>query len=444
MRTSVRNVVIVGVVAFATLLSSGAWALPLSQVFFPEANRLIGDPRRGTDEIYLNAAGATYLNPDNLINGTLPVAGQVPGQIESLRNVGIGYTGINIPQPCDVTGVPADPRSVLGSNPAEVLAGANPLVSNTWGVRAGAAVQWQTDQDGSAVSLTPLGVNSGQAYNITPGTLFSVAFGLNPAGVPTIVSPVDVGGAPGSVGGDGLADFVPWVRDLANPNQLVTGFGINGLDRAAIDGYFAALGPNAFGVGVTPAQVYAALIARVDVWEGGALFDQVAGSFDARNFNHNGGTNGMAGDELNDAVDGTLLLSGELSNIQIQNYWTAQILLDGQGRPVLNNGQFVAVPGTVKRTIKIVADVTYDGGTLLHWLSTTHGVISANYNGIPFTNVDTVTNGTHANPAAYDFIGDRTTSYDASQTFQAIPEPLTMLSGVLAIGALGGYIRRRR
>jgi hypothetical protein len=240
---------------------------------------------------------------------------------------------------------------------------------------------------------------------------------LNPGGAATIVAPADVGGAPGSAVGDGIADFLPWVRNLINPGQLITGYGIKAWDRAMIDGYFAA-DPDAFGVGVTPAQVHSALTARVDVWCGGELFDAAGGVFDARNFNHKGGTYAKPGDELNDAVDGTLLLTGELANIQIQNFWTARILLDASGNPVLANGQFVAVPGTVRRTIKTQGDIRWDGGSLFGSLANANGVFSANWNDIPFTNVDTATNGTHAVVTAYDFIGDAITSYDASVTFE--------------------------
>jgi hypothetical protein len=452
MRASIRRSVILGVVAFATLASS-ALALPLSQVWFPnEANRLIGDPRRGTDEIYQNSPGVTYLTPANILGGAAVLPGQVPGQIESLRNVaGTGYIGINIPQPCNVAGVASDPRNVLvnpTTNPPYAAAG------GMWGVRAGAAVQWQSVQDGATQLLTPSGVNSGQAYNLTPNNLFNTAFGLDPGGIPTAVAPVDVGGAPGSFAGDGVADFIPWVRNIADPNQLTTGYGINAWDAGAIHDYFDPASPKfnpaAFG-GAPEALVNAILDARVDLWEGGALFDQVTGSFDARNFNMSGGTNGIVGDELNDAVDGTLLLTGTLSNIQITNTWTAQILKDALGNPVLVGGLFVADPTKpVQRTIKIVADITYDGGTLLPWLKPDPvtglktGVISANYNSIPFTNVDTVTKGTHPDIAAYDFVGNKLTSYDASQTFQTIPEPLTMASGILALCGLGGYAQRRR
>lgn len=428
MRASFRNSVILGVVAFATVVSS-AWAVngPLSIVYFPnDSNRLVGDPRRGTDEIYLNTAVNTYLNPANILGGApvTPVGSQVPGQIESLRSVaGVGLTGINIPQPCDVSGVPSDPRSgLINPDNAPPYGGAGQV----WGVRAGVAMQWQTVQDGSTNFLMPAGVNSGQGYNLTPRSVYSVVLGLNPVGVPTIVIPADDGLAPGSVAADGVSDFVPWVRDIST-GQLITGFGLNFWDANAA----AAAGFDAAGI--------LALTPRLDVYEGGALFDQVLGAFDAQNFNHNGGTNGIAGDELNDAVDGTLLLSGSLVDVQVENTWTANLL-------GIVNGQFVADPTTVRRTIKVKGTVIWDYNdpSILLDPENRIGTFSANWNGINFTNIDVVTGGTHQNVSAYDFVGDSITSYDGSVTFQAIPEPLTMVSGVLALCGLGGYIRRRR
>ncbi len=412
---SVTRSVVLSVAAVAMLAAAAAAETCPFYWFAGDSNRLIGDPRRGTDEIYINSAG-TYLTPANIKNGVPVGIGQVPGQIESLRAGGGGYVGVNVPQPCDVSGVPADGRAGL-VNPIPPLPATYGVPGRMWGVRAGVAVQWQTVQDGASRLLNPLGMVSGQAYRITPATLFSVAFGMDPGGAVTIVTPADAGGAPGSAVGDGIADFLGWVRNLNNPGQLITGYGIKAWDRAMIDGYFAA-DPDAFGVGVTPAQVHSALTARVDVWCGGELFDPVTGVFDARNFNHNGGTYAQPGDELNDAVDGALLLTGELSNIQIQNVWTAQILLDARGNPVLANGQFVAVPGTVRRTIKAQGDIRWDGGSLFGSLANANGVFSVNWNDIPFTNVDTATNGTHAVVTAYDFVGDAITSYDASVTFE--------------------------
>ncbi len=411
-----RSIVVLSVAAVAMLAAAAVAETCPSYWFVGDANRLIGDPLRGTDEIYINSADGTYRTPANIKNGVPVVIGQVPGQIESLRAGGAGYVGINVAQPCDVSGVPADGRGAL-VNPIAPLPTTYGAPGRVWGVRAGVAVQWQTVQDGASQVLSPLGTVSGQAYRVTPATLFSVAFGTNPAGAATIVTPADIGGAPGSAVGDGIADFLPWVRNLSNPGQLITGYGIKAWDGAMIDGYLAA-DPDAFGVGVTPAQVHSALTARVDVWCGGNLFDPGAGVFDARNFNHNGGTYAKPGDELNDAVDGSLLLTGELANIQIQNFWSAQILLDVNGTPVLSNGQFVAVPGTVRRTIKAQGDIRWDGGSLFGSLANANGVFSVNWNEIPFTNVDTATNGTHAVVTAYDFVGDAITSYDASATFE--------------------------
>lgn len=426
----------VAAVVIAAFVADVASAAPPAWVFSGDANRLIGDPLRGTDENYTNTIpgppAVIYYTPANLKNGTAPVAGPVAGQFESLRVGSGGTLGINLPQPMKVPAT--DPRSGIPDPfvPTNATAGNLPNVpagGDYWGARAGVAVQWQTNQDGSSVMLTPAGIVNGQAFSITPRNLFSVAAGLTPSGSLAIATPINDGLAPGSAVEAGpvtntIGDFVPWLRSTGDPGKVITGYGITTWDTASVAANLAFLTAGLDQAAGTPddvpaSVVTAALVGRVNLWEGGSLFEPGTGgtppgNFNELNFNFAGGSYAMSGDGLNAGVDGTLLLTGTLEDVRISNVWTADILtvVDPDGTP--NNGDefFVAKPGTVRRTIKVAGNIHWDGGSLQALLSSTNGVFSVNYNNIPFTN----TTGQDTD-TAYDFVGDAITSYDASMTF---------------------------
>lgn len=485
MRRSVRNVLIVGAVVASTLAASSAWALPY---FAADSNRLIGDPRRGTDEDFWNGVNPIginqghYASPRELSGGPVAGPGSVAGHIESIMLGGGagGSVGINVPQPMQQTGAVGagvDPRTAL-VNPTAVFAGYAANAQGMFAVRNGAAVQWQTVADGSPIALLPLGSVSGQAFGITPNYTRAVVVGKDTAGGIAVANPINSGLSPGSFKEGGpisFGDNVPWLESLGDPSTLVTGFSLTPWDTTTVlTGVDPLTGvpnlPILTSAGATPQQALDALVGRLNVYEGGALYDPVVGSHNEYNFNHSGGTHGLAGDELNDAVDGTLLLSGTLENMTIQNVWTApkkgtaQVDIDNDGDL---DSVWVADATRIRRTITINGTIWWrkydqngnitsmwdiltnneDPAVMQHFVDPQSGIafdyvvgsFSASYTTTPFTNT-TGANG----DGIYDFLGDARSSYSADASFVVpVPEPLTVLCSVLAMGGLGAYARRR-
>ena len=225
-------------------------------------------------------------------------------------------------------------------------------------------------------------------------------------------------------------------------------------------------------------RAVAALVGVIDLYDdrepAPTLYDQtddVNNDEDALNLETGTANPGFPTDELNDAIDGTLLLRGFLENVNIENRWTAEPILvlneegeeefatefidiptglfDEEGEPITTPLEvFLADPDTVRRTLSVSADIRFFDGLIvqLEGLVSNEGTVSASWTDIPFTNTTgTDTNGGLPNP--YDFVGDDQTTYSADYTFEfgtLIPEPVTATMGLITLTALGANITRRR
>ena len=413
---------------------------------FSGGNNLIG-AGAGLDENFISTGvapgfgGLNYVTP-NGINGGGPViaAGtSMPGMTESIRygevGGGAGYQaltdaalGINIPQPMFL---PASDARVGIPNP---LALGAPI----WGARTGSVLRWDVlDSDppgapGAPDFLIPAGSVTGQAVNLTPQVVTALSGPLS-----------DDGLAPGSMAADGIPDFLAFTTTFTG--QRIASFELSFFDES--DGAL-------FG-GVLPP----ALQPRVRLYEGGSLLSIASPPMDEAFFDHDtgndltgagagpggpGAASGVAtGDAIDAAVDGTLLLGGRLINAFASLTWSEIDALPGTPGFQLS--------GRFELDIQFFANVRYDEGSMfLAGLTSDEGTVNADWDNVPFGSFALVAPAPGAGFAGGDDINglgiyDFKESPSASQTFSSIiPEPVSAGLGLIGLGLLSGYIRRRK
>ena len=375
-------------IPLAVALLVGAWgshagALPLPVE--PGTNMLSGRAA-GDEESYVGAPG-DYTMP----NGSTSGPAGTPGMMASI-SVGPTTTApfgqVSLPQPATVPG--SDSRSGT----------VNPLLGGArWRPRVGAVIAWDQISDGGApVALLPSGSVTGVVHGLTPLTLASSSGFM-----------FDDGTAPGSVAFDSVPDALPFALDP------------DGRRTASFTSLFA--GPEDGGLfgGFTPAP----LLGSVELWEGGDVFDPDAPSLSEFDFDHNGGP--FAGEAL-DARDGTLLLGGTLVNAMANYVFTET-----------SRGS-----GMFEMDVDLTGDVTYGTGSLLG-----SGVVhpgSAGSLHLKWEDIDVTamigSGGLDYNGPAFDYPAENSTL--AEQTFEAIPEPATVITCPTAMAAVLLTLWRRR
>ncbi len=413
------------VTAVIGAVTGSVWALPWT----PNVeNQLGGNGVVATDQNYVNTAGVTYLMPANIFNAVLnpvpvaPVLGSVAGQQESIRPGYLAGGGINLPQPAVLAAASGDIRAGVPNFLPSAYQGLP-----SWGVRTGALAAWESIKDGITQPLLPSGRVTSSFYNATPLAPLALSASL-----------FDDGLAPLSVAGDGVMDFIPWAPDPAKPGAVQATYVIKFLDI-----------PTALGLGYDLATAQL-LAPRIDLYEdvpAGTILDTSgrgraypsAGPLDQdldgkvlteNDFNHNTGRSigGSGTSEVSDATDTVPLLMGYARDI-------AATLTFRQASPTAD----------VILELTISGAIDYYGGSMLHWLGpNTVGTFGASISGIVWRNLQGAGQDNGRDPAsiAFDFAGYGSAS--ANQSFTTIPEPLSVISSILAMGALGGYVRRRR
>lgn len=368
---------------------------------------LLGDAL-GTEENFVGAPG-DYIAPDTTTNDPL-AGGQMIGMTESLRLdplAGAPDGSIHLGQPAVLP--VTDPRSGI-DHPV--------LGAPRWRPRLGAL--------GRADFVTP---DQSPPVELTPGDpqITVQLFNLNEVGSFSLFAPaLDDGEAPGSVAADGIHDTVP-LADL--------GGGIMGV--SIIRDYFGpSHGPDFLG-GILPP----ALTPRVSIFEdSGSSIDLFTPPLDEVNFDHNAGNNsdggvtewpgdapdgtvtgptGITGGEIDDGVDGTVLLTGVLDFASASISWT---------ETAPGSGEFVM-------DIFFSAFIEFDGGSLLPQIDPDQnfGEITAFWEDIPFPDSTAVIPGTDVNTLPiYDFDdfglhGASLEDANFSIGFTLVPEPGTAL-----------------
>jgi hypothetical protein len=387
--------VVVGAVAFATLLAGSAIAVPL----FPgELNKFAGSVV-GTDENVIAA-------------GQLSVAGTALGEMPSLRTVAGSVTGINLPQAFGVVG---GGRAAY-VNPTNGLAG-------FWGARSGALARWNTVKDGTETTIPVGGSVTGQAYNLNPSGITAIS------GAPTFD-----GSAPGSI-----VDLAPDFLALT-PTGATSGIAI--FQVSFYDNIPLALG----GFNNDPSGALGLFTGGLAMAEDtkGTFFDlsgaQTLSDNDGdgrvlteTDFNYAGGdVSGALDTEVDDAVDlPTLLLAGRMFATTATFTFVVPNTLD---------------PTTAFLDVSVTGKVLFESGALFglnkEVVPGTIGTFSADFNGISAASLGTINGGVDPSLGLFDFIG-RSASADLSFQVSNIPEPLSVCSVLAALGALGGYARRR-
>ncbi len=444
-------------------IATSALGVPLSNQTFHGGNNLLGEGA-GLLENYISETPGTYVAINKSVN---PAGGSMPGMTESFRvdlsgrsgSFEDGIQGINLSSPGLVPS--SDARSAIG-NPSLVSTNttlpsdgithpsndSGPLKDSPfWRARLGSMIRWITNSadpgPGGPLALLPFGSTTTQVYNMTPRLI-----------LPVSSTTVDDGLAPGSLSGDGIPDFLPFVLDYA-------GRRVASLDIVFFD---EEDGPALFG-GVTPT----ALIPRLDVVEDdgvGTLVEPHSSPLLETNFDFNDGNIGdLTSGHIDGHVDGTLALTGRILNAIVNFTWV---------ETKRHSGEF-------ELDIELGGDVIYDGGLLFDDFGSTVGEFTLEWSDIDMMasvegNLKAVGNGgvrqdgalvdvTDASPDAIDAGGEDflrdlivhaySWDYDfedkpsARQTFNIvsvdiIPEPLTSSTALLSLGWLGLRLTRRR
>ncbi len=408
-----RTMLVVGVLALGAFTASSSMGLPL---FYGELNKLAGVPV-ATDESYIGTAAKVYKMP----NGATPL-GNIAGQQESIGFHPTGARGIFLPQPADLTGVPADPRSAV----------INPIFGTpTWGVRNGAVAQWQSITDGISTPLFPFGSVTSVFWNATPLKINAIS-----------ATPTFDGTAPNSSALDAAPDFLPFVANPFGPGFIAV-FQVEFADKQDFGG--------ALGVDAAPGSAADIMSPKIRVFEdsttlldvsqvGKAYPNTLPGDNDAdtrrlveTDFDHNTGTPIAGTSELLDASDGVLLLDGEVFDVAATLTFRTPTL---------------AADSPITLDIAVQGKVDFIGGSIIgkvqpDVLGRKLGTFGATLTGINWANFNPGDAGADPASSAYDFAGFGSASADLSFDV-IIPEPLTILCSVLAMGGLGTYARRRR
>ncbi len=444
-------------------ITTSVLGVPLSNQTFNGGNTLLGEGA-GLLENYISETPGAYVAINQSGN---PAGGAMPGMTDSFRvdwsgrsgSFEDGIQGINLPSPGRVP--LGDARSGI-SNPS--LASTNtwlalngithssndsgpPKDSLFWRARVGSMIRWITNSadpgPGGPLALLPFGSTTTQVYNMTPRLI-----------LPVSGEAIDDGLAPGSLAGDGIPDFLPFVLDYA-------GRRVASLDVVFFD---EEDGPALFG-GVTPT----ALIPRLDVVEDdgiGTLVEPHSAPLLEANFDFNDGNIGdLTGGHIDGHVDGTLALTGRILNAITNFTWV---------ETKRHSGEF-------ELDVELDGDVIYDGGLLFDDFGSTVGGFSAEWSDIDMMasvkgNLEAVgnagvrqdgvlvdvtdVNSDMVDAGGEDFLRDLIAhayswDYDfedkpsARQTFNVvsvdiIPEPLTSSTALLSLGWLGLRLTRRR
>ena len=218
-----------------------------------------------------------YLAPAEIGGAPITVPSEMPGSFPSVSVAGGQITGINIPQPGDLTNHPDDLRAGTANT---MLPPGSPIVGlPIWYSRIGAVGEFVHN------------VTMDEAIPDDTTSLFAWGF------TPQLIFGIDNGGGPGALANDGIADFAPF-------------FG------GGTPGDFAFYNVTFFGADNDPSGVTdgsGAFTPHVNIYEGGAPFDVNFGGgagLDETDLDHDLGPAGSVGTPtLDAAVDGDLLLT---------------------------------------------------------------------------------------------------------------------------------------
>lgn len=391
---TMRTGLFMGVTGVA-LLSSQAMALVVAD----GNNNLTGDAV-GLQENYVRPTNTEYYAPSETGTFPSPTVGvgpgpQMPGAFESIRLGGGGTPiGINVGQPGRLN-TASDIRTGTPNTFIPAYAG-QPM----WGARNGAIAEFNNN---SAVGPIPA------------GTVTAVVNGLTPS-FTSAIGGADDGLAPGSVAGDTIVDFAPFILNGGRTAIVTVSF------------FDAVTDPSGTGA-FTP---------HVRLYEGGAPLDLTPaniGGLDEDDFNHNTGE--LVG-TLAAGDDGTLLLDGIITSAPT-GILTFNLQPDGS---ILLD---IAISG---------GTVTYTGGSLVdsgQVQAGSTGSFGASFQQLLFTVLPPgVDEGEDDAIDQFDFLYLRPGS-SASGNLSlnvdeqgVIPEPVTAGLGGMALASLGAYLTRRR